>query len=73
MFVLLAVYFLSFGPVVRLRLAGVIPASADSALEVFYAPLDIVGTRVKAFERFTEWYMLLWNPNHPDRARSSRN
>lgn len=63
---LCAVYVLSFGPVVRLRLAGVIPSSADNALDSFYKPLDVAGSKFKPFERFVEWYMILWNPNHPD-------
>jgi hypothetical protein len=65
-FLLLALYFLSLGPLVRLRLGGVLPASADNVLEAFYQPLNQLGNRFKAFERFTERYIMLWNPNHPD-------
>jgi len=55
--ILLVVYPLSWGPVVRLARDGVIDcASAEN----YCMPLENAYRKSRAFRRFADWYMPLW-------------
>ena len=62
----LCAYVLSTGPVAKIETALTPPgspqrASAEKALNTFYAPIIWVDNHAKAFDKFLRWYVLtMW-------------